>query len=410
MKRPHGSIALALLASAPALHAQCGGCCTPQEMLPLPGQVPFPDDDDAFGTASDALGDWVVIGAPGYDGFKGAVFAYARVSGVWTLDGVLSPPSASGAARFGSSVAIGRGLVLVGAPTADVSAPGAAEGSAFVFRRDPGGWVLEQELPPNVTGFSSHGVDVDLSGTVALVGAKGEEAAYFWRRDPLACSPATWCLESKVTPPAGLNPMCYGEAVAVDGDTAFVGGSEYHVTVNAGAVFHYSYAGGNWSQFEPELVNPSFSGPGERYGETIELEGDWLMVAEPKGGGGGDGIVHAYRRNPDGTFGPSSGYEQILDDGPGATTFGRSLAMSGRDVLVGAPFTDVGGATFVGTAYRYRLTSGVWTLYDTYLPCGLLTDFDRFGWSVGLGNHPVVGANGDDHSGFLEVGSAWIFD
>lgn len=404
-------LAATLVASAtPLVHAQCGGCCTPEESFPLPGQSPTPDDDDEFGLASDSIGDWMVVGAPGYDGNKGAVFAYARLASGWTLDGVLLPPASAGAARFGFSVAMGRGLVLVGAPTADLSGPGAGEGSAYVFRRDTSGWILEQELPPSVSGSVSHGWDVDLSGNVAVVGAKGEEAAYFWRREPSGCPPDLWCSEGKVTPPAGLSGLCYGEAVAVSGNTAFVGGSEYHMTVNVGAVFHYEQAGGSWSLAEEPLVNPSFSGPGEHFGETIDLNGSWLMVGEPKGGGGGDGIVHAYQRNPDGTFGPGTGYEQILDDGAINSVFGRSIAMSGRSVMIGAPTTQVGLLDQAGTAYRYDLSGGVWTLADTYLPCGLLSDYDEFGRSVALGEYAVVGAHHDDHSGFLEVGTVYTFE
>ena len=45
--------------------------------------------------------------------------------------------------------------------------------------------------------------------------------------------------------------------------------------------------------------------------------------------------MHVYEQNPDGTFGPSSAYAQILDDGPGNTVFGRSLSASGRSLMVG---------------------------------------------------------------------------
>ena len=402
-------LASALVSLTPTPASQCGGCCAPQATLPLAGQSPTPDDNDEFGLASASSGNWLVVGAPGYDGNKGAVFAYVRTGAGWTLDDVLLPPAVAGNGRFGFSVAIGRGFVVIGAPQADVVGMGSGIGNAYVYRRDPGGWVFEQELPPTAGVGNEHGFDVDVSGDTAIIGAKLEEAAYFYRRDPVVCAPFSWCLEGKVMPAASLGAMEFGEAVTIDGDHAFVGGSEYNVGTNVGAVFHYARIAGAWSLFEPELVNPSFSGPGEHYGETLDLQGSWLFVAEPRGGGGGDGNVHVYEQNPNGSFGPASAFTQILDDGPGSTIFGRSLAVSGRSLMVGAPSTDVNGISEAGTAYRFELSGGTWVLADTYVPCGLLSFFDRFGRSVALGNEVVVGAHQDDHSGGIDVGTVYTF-
>lgn len=400
----------ALLALSSPSAAQCSGCCNPEEIFPLGNQVPSPDDNDEFGFDVDSIGNYLVVGAPGFNGGQGAVFAYIRSGASWSLDNVLYPPAAAGNGRFGFSVAIGRSLVVVGAPDSDVAGVGTGVGTAYVFLRNSTGWVLEQELPPNQGGFTNYGWDVDIDLTSVVVGNKGEEAAYFWRRQPSGpCSPALWCLEDKVYPPPGISSLCYAEAVAIDKNTAIVGGSEYHMFVNVGAVFHYERAGSDWFLAEPELINPMFTGPGEHYGETVELDGDWLMVAEPKGGGGGDGLVFAYKRNPDGTFGPSSGYEQILDDGPDATTFGRSLSLRGDRILIGAPFTDIGFDSDAGTAYLFSLVGGTWSLADTYVPCNLLSTGDRLGNAVGLGKYAAAGAKGDDYSGFTDAGSTYTF-
>jgi hypothetical protein len=103
----------------------------------------------------------------------------------------------------------------------------------------------------------------------------------------------------------------------------------------------------------------------------------------------------------------------LVDPSPGAgDQFGRSVAVSGNTVVVGAPFDDT-GATDSGRAYVFNATTGalLTTLSNPAPAAG-----DNFGSSVAIsGNTIVVGAEGDETDTFvpgliLATGSAFIFN
>ncbi|MGC1396576.1 MAG: hypothetical protein WA828_20120, partial [Coleofasciculaceae cyanobacterium] len=73
--------------------------------------------------------------------------------------------------------------------------------------------------------------------------------------------------------------------------------------------------------------------------------------------------------------------------------FGYSVSGLGANVLIGAPYKDVGGLIDVGSAYIFDSTTGALskTLDNTTPAAG-----DFFGWSVaGDGTNALVGALGD---------------
>ena len=82
-------------------------------------------------------------------------------------------------------------------------------------------------------------------------------------------------------------------------------------------------------------------------------------------------------------------------DGALGDAFGRSVAMSGDTLVVGANGDDERGLD-AGAAYVYRrVSSGRWELRQKLVPSELL-DGDFFGWSVDVdGDAIVVGAPGD---------------
>lgn len=87
---------------------------------------------------------------------------------------------------------------------------------------------------------------------------------------------------------------------------------------------------------------------------------------------------------------------------------GRSVAVSGGTILVGAPGDDERGEN-AGAAHVFvRDASGTWRLQQKLLPHEV-RDGDFFGWSVALdGDFAVVGAPGDDRntSGAPDAASA----
>ncbi len=101
-------------------------------------------------------------------------------------------------------------------------------------------------------------------------------------------------------------------------------------------------------------------------------------------------------------------------DGIPGDDFGRSVAVSGDYILVGAQKHNWEGAIDVGAAYVYRRTSDrnggtEWTEATKLMPPEGLGENERFGISVAMHDGvAIVGANGDDANG-ENSGSAYIF-
>ncbi len=147
--------------------------------------------------------------------------------------------------------------------------------------------------------------------------------------------------------------------------------------------------------------------PGDRFGWSVALDSNWVVVGAPgdPNGGGASGAVYV--------FDVASGVQLFKLQGPGSGTdtgFGRSVALGGGRILVGADQDDQGGAD-AGAAYLFDAATGA--LLSTLLAKDAAAG-DFFGTSVALdvsvgSPMAVVGAPNDFAKG-ARKGSAYLFD
>ncbi|MEO6690099.1 MAG: choice-of-anchor D domain-containing protein [Dokdonella sp.] len=94
--------------------------------------------DDAFGTAVAISGNSAVVGAPkqgsqaGVDLETGALYAYARSSGVWTQQSRIRAVDGGQGAHMGARAALSATVAIAGAPDATVNS-NPSEGKAYLF-------------------------------------------------------------------------------------------------------------------------------------------------------------------------------------------------------------------------------------------------------------------------------------
>jgi hypothetical protein len=94
----------------------------------------------------------------------------------------------------------------------------------------------------------------------------------------------------------------------------------------------------------------------------------------------------------------------LAGDGAASSQFGRTMAVSGDTMVIGA----TGANTGAGAAYVFRFDGTSWVEEDT-LTAATGVDYDSFGFSVGIsGNTIVVGASGVDGGG-TNSGAAYVF-
>ncbi len=90
-----------------------------------------------------------------------------------------------------------------------------------------------------------------------------------------------------------------------------------------------------------------------------------------------------------------------------AFNFGVSVSLSGDRALIGANQS----ASFAGSAYIFDFANGNWT-QTAKLTANDAASGDQFGVSVNLSvdNRALIGAPFDDNGGFIDAGSAYVFE
>lgn len=296
-----------------------------------------------FGHSVDIDGARAVVGARGTIGLR--AYAYRRIaSGAWIFEAQLDAPGTV-PSYDGGKVAISGDALILGAPTHDGG--GCCDwGAAFVYRRAPGGWTLEATLIPSDAAHGQQfGIDVDLEGDVAVVGADRDDehgffagAVYVFRHD----GAGNWNEEAKLIPPSvGIYDQ-FGKVVAFD-NGRLVAAAPDNSTVIGEGVFVYERIGASWT-LTAEIPNPGLHAS---YGEALALRGDRLVVGSPTDDlppdPTGSGFVHLYERQTDQSW---LRIAELRRPGlSGIAEFGRSVTTDGVSTVIGVPrFTLNAGA------------------------------------------------------------------
>ncbi len=117
----------------------------------------------SYGNSLALVGDELWVGASVDADASGSVLRYARTDGGWALSGMLTPDNPTRNARFGSSLTVADGVVLVGAGGKDYGL-----GTVYAFRRSGTRWAQADEVwsePANYAAVT--GGEVDCSGGTA---------------------------------------------------------------------------------------------------------------------------------------------------------------------------------------------------------------------------------------------------
>ena len=306
---------------------------------------------DGFGRSLDADGSVAVIGAPAWDGGRGAAMIYRRdQAGEWSEVARLAPDGLGDDAGFGSAVAIGGGVVLVAAPGANDGA-----GAVHVFTASGDGWVPGAEVLPADGAGQGFGTAVALGGGAALAATAPSRDAptevYGFGVD--ATSGTAGSVE-RLEPDTDLGERNgFGAALAVRGSLGLVGAPG--ASGNAGAVVAFDFDAETGAWAPGGVLRPFFSEGPQQFGSAIGFDGDRLWVGAP-GANARNGAV--YRFAGDGGSGWGGATRVAGDDLPDNASFGSSVAVAGDVAVVGAGGIDsrAGGAVILD-----RSAGGMWS-------------------------------------------------
>ena len=288
-----------------------------------------------------------------------------RVALPLVLTAILPVPGHGQSGSFGTSVLVGDGELIIAEPTTYFR-----PGTVYVYRKSDGAW---------------------------------REAA-------------------RLRAPEAERADGFGTVLARAGGTLFIG-------QRAGPVHTFERDGDGWRATgtlagtdsigirppeEPGQIPPGCNQYGyceTDFGITLAADGDWLLIGEPgvaperRGPGGHQapesgrtsgeaGVVHAFRREADGTWHAAGRIRPA--DGTAGDRFGAALSLSGGRALIGAPgaaAADGPDDVRAGRVYQFTLDGGTWS--ERAVLQGDPERDSEFGHAVSLGDGvAVVGAPG----------------
>lgn len=344
---------------------------------------------DAYGSAVAVEGGSVVVGA--YRDYAdllvgGAAHVYVDPGTGFELQASLRPLVPQNQAFFGSSVAIDGDIVAAGAPS--FSDPNInVAGAAYLFARSGSSWLGQVELrqdPPQE--FAKFGGAVAVSGNTALIAAPDlARRVFVYERVG-----ADWNLSGELL---AANPADqFGLSVALEGDTALVGGLK--VTGTPGAHV-FVRQGGSW--VEEQRLAPGVGDAG--FGYAVDLSGDTAVIGTEAETGAG--AAYVFERTG-GTWQPTA--VLTADDGAEGDGFGAAVAIDGGVIVVGAHGADAQGDAS-GAAYVFERAGASWVQQTKLLRSGGDAG-DQFGIAVAV-DGPVAVVGGVNAA--TGRGSATIF-
>ncbi|MEP3890211.1 MAG: FG-GAP repeat protein [Hellea sp.] len=370
--------------------------------------------DDFFGY-SVALSDEVaVIGSfkdddPLLGDDAGSAYVFARSGKVWRQQAKLTAIDGAPNDTFGGNVAVSGNTIVVGSMRDDDR--GENSGSAYIFTRSNNIWNHQTKiLAADGAKGNAFGQSVAISGNTLIVGSprddvSGEDtgSVYVFSRDG-----EFWQQQAKLTADDGADGDLFGISVALSDDTILVGADLHdEIAPDAGAVYVYARSGDKWSQ--QAKLTAADGKETDIFGVRVALSGDTALISARRDDddvmGVDAGSAYVFVRS-----GTTWSQQQKLTapDGAGDDRFGRSVALLGDTVLVGAMFQDDKGENS-GSVYWFERHDQRWRL-KTKLTAGDAAENDVFGWSLAISpDAAIVGASRNDDNG-NESGSAYIFD
>ncbi len=275
------------------------------------------------------------------------------------------------------------------------------------------------------------GSAVDISDTRAILGAPrtgNDGRVVIFERT----GPRQWSQIQAIESPETVDPLEYfGAAVAIEGNFAAVGAPYADIpgAANGGRVYIYRRVTvlGNPSWILDERIDNPFAGVNERFGTSVALTmiGSTLTLAAGApladvSGVTDVGRVRIFIRNS--STGVWSLQDSVLSTSPQEEgDFGRSVALDGDRLVVGARGETVGSAIHTGAAYVFTKSGSDWGSGTRIsAPAEFRANTDEFGADVAIsGSAIAVGAPRVDIDGvndagaiftYSSLGPGWVFN
>ncbi len=323
-------------------------------------------DGDEFGISVAVDGDTVVVGARGNVSKTGAIYVFTKPSdGDWTSTITETKLTATGGAAddlFGASVALyGASTIVVGAPGDQNSVAGTnvSTGSAYVFARDSNGdWSQKAKLTASNAALDDlFGNSVAVDDDTIAVGAYGKDdnsltdsglVYVFVKSGGAAWATTTETVQLRASDRAANDN--FGRSVAVDTDTIVVGASGDRNTVDGaeastGSAYVFTKPNTGWTNSagtETAKLTASDGADSDQFGRSVAVDGDTIVVGAHQNDDDGEdsGSIYVFIKPTNGWTDTTGTVKLTASNAATGDRFGIALALDGDTALVAAPRND----------------------------------------------------------------------
>ena len=262
-------------------------------------------------------------------------------------------------------------------------------------------------LPAVSIDGANFGQAVAVDGNTAVVASPGEDsgqgAVYVFER-----TDSGWQRKAKLTALNGVSGDLFGGSVAISGNTVVVGNGtdDNSAGTDAGTVYLFIKPANGWEDMtESTKLEAGDAAANHTFGASVVIAGTTLVVgASGHEGGAYPGAVYIFEGS-DTNWNQSA--KLTASDGSNGDLFGFSLDMDGNTVVVGA----YGKEQKKGAVYVFEKPGTGWSdaTEGKILTAQTRSAGDQFGYDVAInGGHIIVGADREDTNG-SDGGAVYLF-
>ena len=224
---------------------------------------------------------------------------------------------------------------------------------------------------------------------------------------------AEWEQQQKFTPSDSTPYQGYGYSLDISGEYAVVAERNRDVgsNNNQGKVYIYKRTGSDWTELQQLTASDGLAN--DAFGGAVAISGNTLVVTAQGvdiGGQSGVGAVYVYTR--DGDTWTQQGSRITADTPISNRSWGVSVDISGDTIVVGAEGISSGSGGDIGkqgSAYVFTRSGNTWT-QQQILESPTPANREYFGHDVGIsGDTIVVGAYYRDKGAIVQAGSGFVF-
>ena len=256
------------------------------------------------------------------------------------------------------------------------------------------------------------GARMSLSGKRLLITIADAHARY-----PLSVDPQ-FQQTAELSASDGAESDYLGISVGVSGNTVVAGAEGHEVNGHSdqGAVYVFSKPASGWANAtQTAELTASDGAGGDDLGRTVAISGSEIVAAAPLkqvGANARQGALYVYTEPAGGWANATQSAKLTASDGAAADYLGTSLAISSGTIVAGADADEVAGHVNQGAVYVYTEPAGGWAnaTQTAKLTSSDGAANDLLGTAVGVsGSTIVAGAAHHKVGSAAEQGAAYVY-